>query len=349
MMKNDDLIPDAYKYSWSKESEMPLQEFLTKFKPSMVQNDGTKPWIWVSGTRTARDQTEPGVTEAVEEASAFLNTVTERVESIKNDESIPVRSNKKTGAKSKKEVREQVQAEATIKLKEISVKHKYVNGKWLIFTPAERVDSIWTGIATSLIEGPLTSTSAYTAKVSTSPAESTPNYQHIICVYMPDVYDKDKVTEVMKILLRNHGVNLSGVKSDLYTNIGLDSKHASGVPSTVWKNTTILSDKESRELKDVFFAQSQKASESKAAGGEKIPGTTSDEKAGEEGKASKSKPKLKKKVTDDPFGSESESDAKKPPLKSKSAASKPAKRTKQDSYSDENEDDQPKRKKATRS
>jgi hypothetical protein len=56
----------------------------------------------------------------------------------------------------------------------------------------------------------------------------------------------------MKILLKNHGANLSGVKSDLYTLIGgwklqlirtanyqrpfiigLDSKHASGIPSTV--------------------------------------------------------------------------------------------------------------------
>ena len=55
----------------------------------------------------------------------------------------------------------------------------------------------------------------------------------------------------MKVLLRNHGVNLSGVKSDLYTLIGqffisdyiprvhyllppgIDSKHPSGIPSTV--------------------------------------------------------------------------------------------------------------------
>lgn len=59
----------------------------------------------------------------------------------------------------------------------------------------------------------------------------------------------------MKVLLRNHGVNLSGVKSDLYTIIGqflvfegviylrslsspsgVDSKHPSGIPSTVRAN-----------------------------------------------------------------------------------------------------------------
>ena len=56
----------------------------------------------------------------------------------------------------------------------------------------------------------------------------------------------------MKVLLRNHGLNLAGVKSNLYTMIGmfcmsglqrflstpiafpgLDSKHSSGIPSTV--------------------------------------------------------------------------------------------------------------------
>jgi hypothetical protein len=54
----------------------------------------------------------------------------------------------------------------------------------------------------------------------------------------------------MKVLLRNHGATLSGVKADLYTMIGvlylldfsdrstpsllgIDSKHSSGIPSTV--------------------------------------------------------------------------------------------------------------------
>ena len=92
--------------------------------------------------------------------------------------------------------------------------------------------------AVSLVSGPLRSTSAYLAKVETSPEQETANFKHLICVYIPDVYDKASVTEVplffalyvewsevyskqvMKVLLRNHGANLSGVKSDLYTTIG---------------------------------------------------------------------------------------------------------------------------------
>jgi len=160
----------------------------------MVQNDGTKPWIWVRGSAPLKEDT--GVIEAREEAAKLLTEVTERVENIKNDDSIPIRSNKKTGAKSKKEVREQVQAEATDKLKEIAIKHGLVSGKWLLFAPADKVDMIWSSIASSLVSGPLCSTSAYLAKVATSPEQETAKFQHLICVYIPDVYDKASVTEV---------------------------------------------------------------------------------------------------------------------------------------------------------
>ena len=48
----------------------------------------------------------------------------------------------------------------------------------------------------SLVSGPLCSTSAHLAKVATSPEQETANFQHLICVYIPDVYDKASVTEV---------------------------------------------------------------------------------------------------------------------------------------------------------
>ena len=91
-------------------------------------------------------------------------------------------------------------------------------------------------ILASIVSGPLSSTPVYLAKVATSPDSETSNVQHLICVYMPNVYDKESVTQVgslqppriscsalqvMKLLLRNHGVSLSGVKSNLYTSIGL--------------------------------------------------------------------------------------------------------------------------------
>ncbi|KAI5981297.1 hypothetical protein EDC04DRAFT_2594549 [Pisolithus marmoratus] len=252
-MTSDDVFPKEYPYAWSPASSISIQEFVSKYKPSMVQNDGTKPWIWVR--KEVSSSCIGDEHAATKEASELLQKITERMEEIKNDKSIPVRSSKKTGAKSKKELREQEQADATVQLKEISQKHGCVCGKWLIFAHADKVNAIWASVANSLVSGPLASTVASAAKVATSPKHDAPGYQHVICVYIPDVYDRDGVIEVMKVLLRHHGVNLSGVKSDLYTSIGLDSKHPSGMPSTVWKNTALLPDAEIRELKEAYFAE----------------------------------------------------------------------------------------------
>jgi hypothetical protein len=48
----------------------------------------------------------------------------------------------------------------------------------------------------SLVSGPLAQTSAFLAKVSTTPKSPGPHYQHVICVYLPDVFDKDEVIKV---------------------------------------------------------------------------------------------------------------------------------------------------------
>lgn len=298
MLQNEDGLPSSYKYAWSKDAELSLPDFLTKFKPSMVQNDGTKPWIWVRGSDSSVE--DVGVEDAIKEASEYLNEVTEKIENVKNDESIPLRSSKKTGAKSKKEVREQIQAEASKKLEEIAVSHGYLSGKWLIFASSDKVDMIWSNIATSIVSGPLSSTSVYLAKVATSPESETSNAQHLICVYMPNVYDKESVTEVMKLLLRNHGVNLSGVKSNLYTSIGIDSKHASGIQSTIWKNSNLIPESESKALKDAFFANLSTP--------QAVAPVKSDVQAAEVPTTSKVKPKLKlrKKVDDNPFESDNE-------------------------------------------
>ncbi|KZT01459.1 uncharacterized protein LAESUDRAFT_477749 [Laetiporus sulphureus 93-53] len=328
MSNGEDTIPLEYQYAWSPESSIPLEEFLTKYKPSMVQNDGTKPWLWVRRSKPAKEDYSADQAAAVEEATALLQEVTEKVDNIKNDDSIPVRANKKKGTKSKKELREAVQSEAAEKLKDIAVRHGYVHGKWLIFAPSDKVDLVWSTIAKSLVSGFLASTRADVAKVATSPQDETPNYSHVLCLYVPNVYDKQEVTEIMKILLRQHGMNLMGVKADLYTSIGLDSKHPSGIPSTVWKNTALLPDTEIKvfllnnshpanrsstlkKLKDEFFAELKTG---KSADKEK----TAVEKA-----PTKQKPKLKKKAGEDnPFASDEEDPLKEQPAPAQPSSSK---------------------------
>ncbi|KAF8550931.1 hypothetical protein OG21DRAFT_1468038 [Imleria badia] len=297
----DDTIPTGYQYSWSPGATLSIEEFVAKYKPSMVQNDGTKPWIWVRCEQGTKIPSEENEAAAIVEAAALLQQVTDRIEEIKNDASIPVRASKKAGTQSKKEVREQVQSQATEKLKDISKKYGFVCGKWLIFAPSDKVDIIWSKIASSLASGPLSSTSAFCAKVATSPENAVPGHQHLICVYIPDVYDKEDVTAVMKVLLRQHGLNLSGVKSDVYTIIGLDSKHPSGIPSTVWKNVALLKDSEIKELKEAYYSE---LSASKAKTTAVDPSKESKPAGG------KPKPLVKRKATEDLFASDDETDSK---------------------------------------
>ncbi|KIM81414.1 hypothetical protein PILCRDRAFT_821498 [Piloderma croceum F 1598] len=331
MGRGEDIVAQDYPYAWHEGSDLSIQEFLTKYKPSMVQDDGSKPWIWVKGSSPS--SVDKNTEAAVEEATALLKEVTEKVENIKNDDSIPTRSNKKTGAKSKKEVREQVQAEATEKLKDISVRHGFISGKWLIFAQREKVDMIWSSLATSLISGPLSTTSAFEAKVATCPKSESANSQHTLCLYMPNVYDQDAITEMMKILLKNHGMTLSGVKSNLYTAIGLDSKHASGIPSTVWKNAALMKDAEMKELKDEYFAN---------IGTEKAKNADKTNSKDDATSSKQKKPVPKKKAREaDPFASDDEEDKKQMLTKVNTGAKRP-----KESEGEDEDDGRPMKKKS---
>ncbi|EIM85033.1 uncharacterized protein STEHIDRAFT_99999 [Stereum hirsutum FP-91666 SS1] len=341
----EDLVPEAssYPYAWSPDSaeERPLDGFLNKFKPSMVQDDGTKPWIWVQGKHPI-PQLDKNEEAAIREALECVNDATKKIDSIKNDPAIPTRASKKNpDIKSKKECRELEQAAAVEKLKEISLRHGYVSGKWLIFAPPDKVDFIWTTVATSLVSGPLSSTAAFLAKVSTCPPNNAPNYQHVMCVYMPNAYDKEAATEMMRALIAEHGLNVIGVKSNLYTAIGLDSKHPSGIQSTIWKPSALIPDAESKAMREAFFDKKRdqspdtkterrlddffKAEPVDAANPPSVKTETHDDKAPPKAKA-KAKPMLKRKAKEeDMFVSDEEDDAPaKTPASSKKAAVKKA-------------------------
>lgn len=94
------------------------------------------------------------------------------------------------------------------------VRLTFFPGLRLIFASSEKVDKIWSSLAgqralkyareqclmlhiVSLVSGPLAATSAFSAKVATSPEEESSNYQHLICIYMPNVYERNSVTEVI--------------------------------------------------------------------------------------------------------------------------------------------------------
>ncbi|CUA66992.1 hypothetical protein RSOLAG22IIIB_02903 [Rhizoctonia solani] len=235
----------------------------------MVVDDGTKPWIWVRrlerepldsvNSADSKDGGSDG--SVVENAHKLLETYTQKIASIQKDDSIPVRANKKKGLRSKKEVREEVAAEATEKFKQLSQDNKITCGKLLFFVQAEQIDGAFSRMALDLVTGTLSKTPAFCLKVATTPADVLPNHRYLICLYLPDVYDKVIVTEVLRAVCQSTGVRPNSAKTDLYTLIGLDSKHPSGIKSTIWNPTDLVPDAELKALTDAYWSEAKKAIE----------------------------------------------------------------------------------------
>jgi len=140
---------------------------------------------------------------------------------------------------------------------------------------------------------------------------------------------------------------------------GIDSKHPSGIPSTVWKNTALLKDSEIKALKDEFFANldakktdgsSSLIGGSHASDTPAIEKTTKIEHSDSQAKT-KPKPKPKKKtIKNDPFASEDddqeqeEEKERKKLLKAKKAPGN----TKRSKPASEEEDDEEEKKPRTK-
>ncbi|CEL52605.1 hypothetical protein RSOLAG1IB_05810 [Rhizoctonia solani AG-1 IB] len=259
---------DEYKYSWKPSSALSIDEFLKKYKPTTVLDDGTKPWIWVRRLEhEPLDSVSPPDVDSedkhsnatvIERAQKLLEDYTEKIASIQKDESIPIRANKKKGLRSKKEVREEIAAEATKKLKEISQESKLTCGKLLFFSQAEHIDGAFSRMARELTNGALSKTSAFCLKVATTPMDVLPNHRYLICLYLPDIYDKVAVAEVLRTVCQSTGIRPNSAKTDLYTVIGLDSKHPSGIKSTVWNPTDLIPDAELKALTEAYWNEANK-------------------------------------------------------------------------------------------
>ncbi|KAL7409441.1 hypothetical protein BDY24DRAFT_403090 [Mrakia frigida] len=347
-----DTIPDL---RWTKDSSETLDEFLAQKKPSMIQDDGTKPWIWVQKEEFQAKADEIKNTETLQAGMDIVDAVTEKVKEIEADPAIPVRANKSKGTRSKKDLREEAQAEAASQLKALALSSGDTCGKWLLFRDGSRVDATFAALAKSLVDGPLSRTECRLMKVATCPRFDEEHYQHVICLYYPNVYDKKASEEILRTVAENHGIELSSVKSDLYTILGLDSKHESKMRSTIWQPKELGLDKEGmKKLTEAYWSNVKEnaASADDSADGttskRKAPAPTEEETNAQEAKVKKAKAKRAKKEFDDDSSSD-DNDGKPKEVTKKSApaptkktgvsSSASAKKTKKDESSAEEEEE----------
>ncbi|BEI93822.1 uncharacterized protein CcaverHIS019_0602810 [Cutaneotrichosporon cavernicola] len=226
-------MDNVNKYRWTPSGGMPIDDFLKKYKPSLLDKTDA-PWIWVS-TGGARDDPEAennALVKAVGKGQVVLDEVTKRVAAIEKDDKIPVRGKK--GVLSKKQARDEAQKKAADALREISLE--------MSFPRTESVDAVWAKIARSVAYGPLRDAGVMTAKVATLDPMAGDMGTHVVIIYVDNIYDKDMVTKVLVSLLEDHGIDPSASKSDLYTLLGIDSKHASGMRSSIWRSSELVKD-----------------------------------------------------------------------------------------------------------
>ncbi|PVF97495.1 hypothetical protein CPB86DRAFT_760133 [Serendipita vermifera] len=264
----------GYVHSWTPSLEATLDDFLSSNKPSKIYNDSrnSKPYVWISNSELGEEVNYP---EAIEEAKAVLKDTATKVSEVQANDDIPIRANKKKGLKSKKEVREEIQAQAASQLKEVAAKHGYVSGKWLIFADSNQVDTIFWKLAHSLISGELSHTSAFRIAAGTLPASdgNESPHRHNLMIYFPNMYDQGSAKEastlltgILTVLARHHGLKAIGAKPDLYTVIGLDSKHTSGM---YWKASGaegLLKEEEIKALRDAYYQELEASREATEKG-----------------------------------------------------------------------------------
>lgn len=225
-----------------------IDNFLKKYPPSATSSKKHGPWIWIlpSPRNNRHGPTSEGKLEAEKEGSEVLGKLEMEIANIESDPDIPTRASKNK-PRSKKMVREECYELAKQEFQNIAMKTGYTSGKWLFFRTREYCDATFAMLAKSLVNGALSCTKAFTLKIATTD-EDVPQQQYVICLYLPDIFDQQTVEEVLKVLLEDHNILPSSAKPDLYTEIGLDSKHPSKMSAVIWKPTDFWTKQDIQEM-----------------------------------------------------------------------------------------------------
>ncbi|KAJ3177817.1 hypothetical protein HDU85_005728 [Gaertneriomyces sp. JEL0708] len=218
-----------------------LNTFLNSSRPSETYTDSTD-WIWVRDDAKETLHKASGkydgnggtFAEAKELGMDVLETLKRRIQKIKDDPSIPARATK-ANPNSKPRIREAAQRDAKALITSIARSHGQTCGKWMFFPTLKQCDSMFRTIAMSLLFGPLKKTQAFCCKISPRKRDVPDDAQdYVICLYVPDIFDKEMTEEVLSVLIEDHGIVPGPAKPDLYTYIGLYQGHPSGLKATCW-------------------------------------------------------------------------------------------------------------------
>ncbi|KAM0746795.1 hypothetical protein T439DRAFT_329493 [Meredithblackwellia eburnea MCA 4105] len=251
-------------------SESDINTYLENAKPSLNKdNVEFGQWYWAYSEAKSEDakeeKAEQDKDKLLEEGKKLEDILLKECERIKAEE--PVRENKKSGKRSQKQWREDAYKTFNEGVKDLAKECNILSGKWLFFPGPESVDATWSKVVHSLTsaDGALHKhAKCNVAKVAANthnPEAGGGSADHpiyCICVYVDDSWDKKAVGEVFEILVKELKLHSQSYKCDANTILGIDSKHKSGIPSSLWKATDIMSKAELDELKNAKKEESTK-------------------------------------------------------------------------------------------
>src|SRR5579859_3102860 len=199
-------------YVFTSGGTRPLSPFLLQNRPSQV-TALTTDWIWLRRADTESPETEEWLQmEAINAGKSILNNTIVKLRHSASSESTQIRE------------------EAKKELQLVAENFGMLGGKWLVYASTANIDAVWEKLAISFDHGDLATTKCHGMKVSTA----APSQPHVICVYLPNIFDQTAAGEVLAVL-REMGIKPQGAKPDLYTLIELYAKHPSGISPTLWK------------------------------------------------------------------------------------------------------------------
>ncbi|GAA6023012.1 hypothetical protein JCM11491_000356 [Sporobolomyces phaffii] len=213
-----------------------IDAFLKEWNPA-AQREAPQGWIWCQlAQATNEDVAKPaeddqGATGEFErDGQKLLDALVERCREIK--ETAPTRAKK--GVKSQKALRDEEFATFGENIKELAQTHDVLSGKWMFFPSPENVAFVWSKIVRAIADadGPLAQTGVVkTAKVAPI---STNGEAQLICVYVDDSWNKESVSKTLKCLVEDLRLEPSAYKCDAFTILGIDSKHETGIKSSLY-------------------------------------------------------------------------------------------------------------------
>ncbi|KAL7409435.1 hypothetical protein BDY24DRAFT_418843 [Mrakia frigida] len=243
-----------------------LDDFLNKHQASKTfdTKNGSLPYIIVeTGLPSIKKKKE--VTALQKKVKAIFKQMRSEIDRIQSDNKIPTRGKRATeleaAVPNKLFLRTKAADEAATQIRELAIEAHETEGNFHATEYRDVVDSLFGKLCRSLINGPLSQTSARAVAVSTIVPWQTQKIYHDIFIVYPDVYDEAATTEIAHVLIQDHRFQTNqlnmGVRSNLYRSCKL-TKSEDGFRAMIWS------------LKDLDLKQPRPATSNKRKAEEEL-------------------------------------------------------------------------------